>query len=106
MVRRVKFARNPDDCDLIAAIAERGWEIDWLRASYEDFQSMVMDVSATHANGNPLRLEDLLAADDFNFEHDMSGICNCLDRTTGKLTRNFRPRFSQPARSAQRRRAA
>ncbi len=59
--------------------------------------SLHMDVSATHANGNPLRLADLLAADDFNFAHDLSGICNCLDRNTGKLTNNFRPRFSQPA---------
>jgi len=56
---------------------------------------MTMDVSAVHANGNPLRLEDLLHADDFNFAHDMSGICNCLDRNTGKLTRNFLPRFSR-----------
>ena len=33
-----------------------------------------MDIVATHCNGNPLRLADLLAADDFNFMHDVSKI--------------------------------
>lgn len=93
----VKFTKKPEDVALIWQIANRGWKIDWLRASYEDFQSMEMDISATHANGNRLRLRELFEADDFNFAHDMSGIYNCLDRNTGKLTRNFRPRFSQPS---------
>jgi hypothetical protein len=44
-----------------------------------------MDLEATHANGCPLRLADLLAADDFNFWHDVSGIARHLDRTTGEL---------------------
>lgn len=91
----VKFSRNRRDFDLIEEITDRGWNIPWLRKSYSDRMSMHMDVSAVHANGNPLRLADLLNADDFNFAHDMSGICNCLDRSTGKLTKNFRPRFSQ-----------
>lgn len=54
-----------------------------------------MDITATHANGNPLRLSDLLDADDFNFAHDVFGISRHLDRDTGKLTGFFRPRFSQ-----------
>jgi hypothetical protein len=91
----VRFPTDPHDKELIRRITNRGWDIPWLRRSYEDKVSMTMDVSAVHANGNPLRLEDLLHADDFNFAHDMSGICNCLDRNTGKLTRNFLPRFSR-----------
>lgn len=93
----IKFAKDRADLDIIERIVDRAWKTDWLRNSYEDRKSMHMDVSATHANGNPLRLSALLEADDSNFLHDMSGICNCLDRDTGKLTRNFRPRFSQPA---------
>jgi len=54
-----------------------------------------MDVVATHCNGNPLRLADLLKADDFNLLHDISGIARHLDRETGKLGGHFRPRFSQ-----------
>lgn len=91
----ISFDRTPEEARIIRKIVARGWEIDWLRKSYKDRLSMEMDITATHANGNPLRLEDLLAADDFNFAHDMSGICNCLDRKTGKLMNHFRPRFSR-----------
>lgn len=93
-ITEIKFA-DREDSRTIAKIIDRAWNIDWLRRSYEDRMSMHMDVSAVHANGNPLRLADLLAADDFNFGHDLSGICNCLDRDTGKLTKGFSPRFSQ-----------
>jgi hypothetical protein len=97
----ISFSVTAGEAKTIRQIVARGWNIDWLRQSYVkagcDKTSMVMDVTATHANGNPLRLADLLAADDFNFAHDMSGIANCLDRDTGHLTRNFRPRFSVPA---------
>jgi len=96
-MKEVSFKVSDTDAKIIDKILRRAWAIDWLRASYEDQISMRMDVTAVHANGNPLRLADLLAADDFNFAHDMSGICNCLDRSTGKLLRNFRPRFSVSA---------
>lgn len=96
----VSFKVSTSDAAIISKIVARAWQIDWLRSSYADRMSMNMDVTATHANGNPLRLGDLLAADDFNFVHDMGGICNCLDRSTGKLTRNFRPRFSAHAAEA------
>lgn len=54
-----------------------------------------MDVIAVHMNGRPLRLEALLAADDFNFAHDVFGIRRHLDRDTGELTQCFVPRFSR-----------
>ena len=53
-----------------------------------------MDFIATHCNGNPLRLKDLLKADDFNFAHDYFGIKNCLNRKTGKHENCFVPRFT------------
>lgn len=55
-----------------------------------------MDITATHANGVPLRLSDMLGADDFSFLHDISHISKHLDRETGKLTGHFRPRFAAP----------
>lgn len=55
---------------------------------------MAMDLSAVHANGNPLRLEALLVADDFNFAHDILGIRHNLNRETGKLGNFFSPRLS------------
>lgn len=60
----------------------------------------VMDFTACHANGNPLRLEALLEANDFNFMHDAFGICRHLDRSTGELTGFFSPRFSAPVSEA------
>jgi hypothetical protein len=55
---------------------------------------LVMDLTATHANGNPLRLDDLLQADEFNFMHDIFGIRRHLNRETGELMDCFSPRFS------------
>lgn len=91
---KIRFNANSTDLALIEGIVDRGMSIPWLADSYASRREMLMDVTAVHLNGNPLRLKDLLGADDFNFDHDMSGICNCLDRETGKLTRNFSPRFS------------
>lgn len=54
-----------------------------------------MDLCACHANGNPLRLADLLAADDLNFTHDITGIARHMDRETGQLRDLFSPRFSR-----------
>lgn len=59
-----------------------------------DRLSLEMDLSAVHAR-NPLRLEELAEADDFNFAHDIYGIMRRLDRSTGELVNNFEPRFSQ-----------
>lgn len=53
-----------------------------------------MDITATHCNGMPLRLADLLLADDFNFAHDLLGIRKHLNRTTGELENCFVPRFA------------
>ncbi len=92
----VSFKTTQAEFDTINEIADRSWGLGWLRRSYENRMTMVMDLMAVHANGNPLRLNDLLDADDFNFAHDMSGICNCLDRETGQLTRGFSLRFSRP----------
>lgn len=55
-----------------------------------------MNITACHANGNPLRLEALLEADDFNFAHDVFGIDRHIYRETGHLMNFFRPRYSRP----------
>lgn len=54
-----------------------------------------MDITACHLNGNPIDLDALLAADDANFGHDVFGIIRYIDRTNGKLTDCFSPRFSK-----------
>lgn len=57
--------------------------------------SMMMDLSACHANGCPLRLEELLNADGLHFTHDVCGIAANIDRETGRLGNFFVPRFAQ-----------
>ena len=53
----------------------------------------VMDLEAVHSS-NPLRLSDLLSADDGNFGHDVLGIRQNLNRQTGELENFFVPRYS------------
>lgn len=54
----------------------------------------LMDIEATHCSGNPLDLDKLLHADEFNFAHDVFGIRRHIDRRTGKLMNCFSPRCS------------
>lgn len=54
-----------------------------------------MDITATHANGCPLDLADLLLADNFNFTHDVFGIRRHMNRDTGRLGDCFVPRFAK-----------
>ena len=58
-----------------------------------DRMSLEMDIAATHAKC-PLRLQELLNADDFNFAHDVFGIMGHIDRSTGLLGDCFVPRFA------------
>lgn len=55
-------------------------------------QNLLMDLTACHGNGTPLDLDKLLAADEFNFLHDVEGISRKIDRDTGRLTDCFLPR--------------
>jgi hypothetical protein len=80
---------NAEEPRIIAKIAKRACEkFGWL------YFEINMDISATHLNGNPLKLKELLTADDLNFSHDLVGIRNHIDRNTGKLKNCFLPRYS------------
>lgn len=100
MTDTVSFAVSESETAVILQIVQR---YEAMRVRYglpawdgEQRLSSEMDVTACHCNGCPLRLEELLAADDFNFMHDMAGIRNHIDRETGKLMDHFLPRFSRP----------
>lgn len=94
----LSFTVSPTDADTISRIAHRAHGIDRElngRHSRKELEWR-MDVTATHASGNPLRLEALAEADKFSFVHDVFGIARHLDRSTGELTSCFSPRYSQP----------
>jgi len=61
-----------------------------------DRLSLNMDITACHANGNALDLNQLLESDKADFGHDVHGIQRYIDRRTGKLTDFFCPRCSLP----------
>lgn len=77
-----------EDATIIHQIAKRA------SAVGGDLTDVTMDVTATHNNGNPLKLQELLDADNLDFNHDIIGINKNIDRDTGKLQNCFLPRFS------------
>lgn len=96
MSKNISFKASRADNRLIDKIVDRafagGLGLDGTRLDLD------MDLCATHANGCPMDFAKLLAADDFNFAHDIYGIRRHIDRTTGKLTRCFLPRCHKPKR--------
>lgn len=98
----LNFNVSADDAELIDRIVVRGSRLDNNRTVRGLTRlHCVMDITAVHANGTPLRLADFLAADDFNFAHDWFGIRRNLDRATGALINCFLPRFAEARGSTQ-----
>ena len=58
-----------------------------------DYRDIKMDIVVTQLIC-PLRLSDLLEADDENFVHDIAGIERHLNRRTFKMEDCFLPRFA------------
>ena len=90
MARKISFDVYAEEYKLINRIVFRAASL------LENFQitEVAMDITAVHTNGCPLRLDELLAADNFNFLHDVVGIQRNMNRQTGKLERSFTPRFA------------
>lgn len=92
----ISFETTREELDIIGKIAQRAdRELFGPHGVNQTISDTMMDISACHANGCPLKLAELLAADDFNFAHDVAGIRRHIDRTTGKLMDCFLPRFAQ-----------
>jgi len=81
-----------EDRNLIHEIAERADQVGLISRRAYSMLTCIMDLTAVHEK-QPLRLADLLAADQFNFVHDVAGIARHLNRNTGKLE-SFSPRFT------------
>jgi hypothetical protein len=94
---RISFNVVGEDQDTIRAIAKRAMAMAKAHRITYPFLDCLMDLQATHANGCPLKLQDLLAADDFNFAHDVFGIRRHINRQTGQLEDCFLPRYAEPS---------
>lgn len=90
----IKFDMSATEYRLVAKIAKRAVQMAVeLKIPYE-YTDCEMDLTACHANGCPLRLEELLGADDGNFGHDVFGIRRFINRSTGKVNQVFCPRYA------------
>ncbi len=98
---KTKFASfdvSKEDSKLIHQIVQRAGEILSSGGTFtaNDRLTFEMDITACHANRNPLRLQELLDAPRFVFMHDVMGIHAHIDRRTGELKDCFSPRLSVP----------
>lgn len=91
----INFTATTADRFLIEKIAKRAMDMRGISGHYADVIDVELDLLATHANGCQLRLSEFLAADDFQFAHDIYGIARNLDRKNGRLTNCFLPRYSK-----------
>jgi hypothetical protein len=91
----IEWDATPEEYELIAKVAaraiEEGGQIGF-RPLYLDLQ---MDINAAHSNGCPLDLQKLLDFPEVDFWHDIYGICEYINRTTGKLEGFFLPRSAR-----------
>lgn len=87
---------NTDCIDTVFDILDRAQDMCYDPA-LRDPLSFTMDITAANGlNGNaPLDLEKLLAFKDLDFLHDISGIVAHMNRNTGKLMNEFRPRCAK-----------
>lgn len=92
----MNMAASTDEMRLIDAAADRAVALAKKAGVKYRKLDAAMDLTAAHLNGSKLDLLKLVAADDFNFGHDVFGIRRHLDRSTGKLGGCFVPRFSAP----------
>jgi hypothetical protein len=95
----INFKTSKEDAAIIKNIALRMQKLASEQGESCDTISVMMDISACHVNGTPLKLQELLNADDFNFVHDVAGISRHIDRndsspTGGQLNGFFLPRFA------------
>jgi len=88
---QISFKATPEEHETISRIVARA------RTINPELETLctTMDITAAHANGNPLDLARLEAFPNFDFMHDVVGIVNHLDRETGKLKNFFVPRSSK-----------
>lgn len=93
----INWKLNDLDARTIDAIVVRAWKQKSVKETYRTKQDLFMDITATHLNGNKLKLREMYRADDFNFFHDIWGIANNLNRESGQLENCFSPRFTAEA---------
>jgi hypothetical protein len=94
-MKQITWNCSQEEMQLLSKITQRAVKIIHKNGGNPDALSLNMDITACHLNGNPLKLKELLEADDFNFLHDIAGISRYINRHTGELGDCFVPRYSK-----------
>jgi hypothetical protein len=94
-MKTISFQTTKEESALINQIADRAIQFIKKFAVDYAYPEILMDLTACHANGNPLDFERLLKFPDFDFCHDVFGIRKHLNRETGELEGFFSPRCSK-----------
>lgn len=79
-----------EEMNTMVAIVERAEKLGICR----DRLTLLIDLDKAHQQFD-LRLEEMLAAEDFDFAHDVRGIQNNIDRSVGVVVNFFVPRFAR-----------
>jgi hypothetical protein len=91
----MNWKTTKEDLNWIVGIAHRASAIADEQGGSYPYREAMMDITAVHANGCPLRLKELFSAPAFDFTHDIAGIRRCLNRETGQLEHCFVPRYRE-----------
>ena len=90
---QIDFDIERVDADRIKAILDRTEMMGITK--HGDRRVHAMDLTACHLNGCPLKLGAMVDGDIASVAHDIFGINQHLDRTTGQIDdAKFSPRFS------------
>ena len=95
MIDWAEIKTTRDELETISTIAKRAKKMhtELAGGGTLDVMSLMMDIEATHAK-YPLRLDDLMSANDLEFGHDVFGIRSHINRETGELMDCFIPRHT------------
>ena len=90
----ISWSKNREVIELESQLAKRAVSMAKEHDIQYDQMTAVMDIDACHNNGNPLKLQELLEADDFNFAHDVFGIRQHIAAHSGIVVS---PNFTRPS---------
>lgn len=91
----INWTATAEDSALIDKIVEKAAKLGKELGVAVDKRKLMMDITACHLNGTPLRLKELLECEDGSFGHDVFGIRRFIDRSNGKMPHHlFNPRFA------------
>lgn len=89
----VKFETGQENTQLMNRIVDRAVQMQLVQ---REPIALMMDLAAVHKNDTQIDFIGLLGASDSDFTHDILGIQNNINRSTGMLINEFLPRLSVP----------